>query len=280
MYDADNRLTSQTTSGQTTTFSYDANGSMVERSSPGETLAYAWDTAARLTEITRNGSSQATFAYDGDGNCRSKTSGGQTTTYVNDARGLSQVLQATTGSNVVTYVPGLAQHDASKPTEAAKWGYSLSDWAPPPPRSATAASRRTTRPAWSTSDHSRVDPRCQAAGDVRASARSASSAPSATFVRRPRAPSRSRTIVSNASRPCLSITFRTTTSAASSVGYEPTRFADSASHSWNIILSAVHPTRELGHGTTIALQEKIRIDEQVVVALAAHALAPDKSVTR
>jgi RHS repeat-associated protein len=127
-YDADNRLlTSSIPGGVTTTFSYDANGSMVERAGPGETLAYGWDTAGRLTGITRNGSSQAAFAYDGDGNRRSKTSGSQTTSYVNDARGLSQVLQATTGSSTVSYVPGIGQHDTSKPSETTKWGYSLSD---------------------------------------------------------------------------------------------------------------------------------------------------------
>jgi YD repeat-containing protein len=121
-YDRADRITSAATPSSGTSYTVNAVGNMTVRGS--DTLAY--DQANRLTQTTV-GTITASYAYDGDGNRRSKTSGGQTTTYVNDARGLSQVLQATTGSTVVSYVPGLAQHDSSKPTEAAKWGYTLSD---------------------------------------------------------------------------------------------------------------------------------------------------------
>ena len=62
---------------------------------------------------------QATFTYDGDGNRRTKSSGGQTTTYVNDARGLSQVLQAISTTGTVSYGAG-SQYDSSKPTAGGK----------------------------------------------------------------------------------------------------------------------------------------------------------------
>lgn len=70
-------------------------------------LQVAGRRAGRLTSVSRNSVTQATFAYDGDGNRRSNSNASsQTTTNLNDSRGLSQVLQATTGSNTLTYVPG------------------------------------------------------------------------------------------------------------------------------------------------------------------------------
>lgn len=126
-YDADNRLTSKTSGGQTTTFTYDKNGSLLQSQRPGQTMIYGWDAAGRLTGVIKDVAAQATFAYDGDGVRTSKTSGGQTTTYVNDARGLPQVLQETKGTNTVSYVPGVGQHDPSKPAGAPPWGYTLAD---------------------------------------------------------------------------------------------------------------------------------------------------------
>jgi RHS repeat-associated protein len=66
IYDANDRLTSESTAGSTTAYAYDANGNTIRKEAPGELVEYAYDDAHRLTEL-RKTSGQTTYAYDVDG---------------------------------------------------------------------------------------------------------------------------------------------------------------------------------------------------------------------
>jgi RHS repeat-associated protein len=113
VYDDDNRLLSLTDASGATLFGYDKNGSITSKTVPVVgTTSYSYDAARRLTTVFPASGSQISLAYDGSGARKSKTNGSGTATYVNDTRGLTQVLQETLGTNTITQVPGILQHDA------------------------------------------------------------------------------------------------------------------------------------------------------------------------
>lgn len=97
-----------------------------KKTAEATTTTYAWDGARRLKDVKLNSTVQASFGYDGNGARTSKTAGGQTTSYVNDTRSLTTFLQETKGANILSYVPGLAQHDPAKAGDA-KWAYFHAD---------------------------------------------------------------------------------------------------------------------------------------------------------
>jgi RHS repeat-associated protein len=66
VYDRNDRLTSETTGGETTTYSYDANGNTLTRSKTGQIVEYVYDDANRLAQL-RLGGDRTTYAYDVDG---------------------------------------------------------------------------------------------------------------------------------------------------------------------------------------------------------------------
>ena len=121
-YDARGNRLSQTTLSGTTVYTYnnanrlievdgqsydwDDNGNLIDDG----TRAYGYDTANRLISVT-NGTTTTTFLYNGDGDRVEQTVGSLTTEYVLDPVGLAQVLIASTSSQDVHYVPGLAQYD-------------------------------------------------------------------------------------------------------------------------------------------------------------------------
>ena len=69
-YDANDRLTSETTTVGTATaatlYTYDANGNTVTKTTPSGPIEYVYDDANRLAEM-RQASERTTYAYDADG---------------------------------------------------------------------------------------------------------------------------------------------------------------------------------------------------------------------
>jgi RHS repeat-associated protein len=122
VYDDDNRLKQSTEGANTTNYQYDKNGSMTKKTLSTDNTVYTYDGARRLKDVSLNGTSQASFTYDGNGARTTKSTSSGTTTYVNDTRALTQVLQETKGATMLTYVPGVLQHDSSL-TGNAQWSY-------------------------------------------------------------------------------------------------------------------------------------------------------------
>lgn len=104
VYDANDRLTSESTAGITTTYGYDANGNTTTRSKPGELVEYAYNDANRLAEMRSNGD-RTTYRYDVDGlriaQTRIPASGPTLTTqYVLDTnRDYAQVIEEWTSAS-------------------------------------------------------------------------------------------------------------------------------------------------------------------------------------
>jgi YD repeat-containing protein len=115
-YDADDRLVSELTGGQTTRYTYDGNGD-------GDTLSritdavdqalYEWDAENRLVradDTTPTGTTRVDYGYDAAGNRVSMTRDGRQTLYLLDiALAVPQVLTETDASGTVTasYVRGV-----------------------------------------------------------------------------------------------------------------------------------------------------------------------------
>jgi RHS repeat-associated protein len=86
-YDADSRLQSESTNGQTTVYAYDNNGNTVSvTTSTTQTVAH-WDFQNRLlsADITSSaGNHHISYQYDGEGNRISETTDGQESRYLVD----------------------------------------------------------------------------------------------------------------------------------------------------------------------------------------------------
>ena len=78
-YNADDELTSSTTSGATTTYGYDSRGNETQDG----TRTFAFDLADRMASTTDAGATM-TYSYDGDGNRLSSSDGTSTTNYAWD----------------------------------------------------------------------------------------------------------------------------------------------------------------------------------------------------
>ena len=100
-YNADGKLTSETTADGTTSYGYDADGQLTSVTLPGgRTMTYAYDPSGNRVSVTDNGVATpytvnnlneytsvggTTYGYDADGNLTSSTANGVTTTYTYDA---------------------------------------------------------------------------------------------------------------------------------------------------------------------------------------------------
>src|SRR5262249_25773012 len=68
VYDADDRLLTETLGGQVTGYTYDANGNTLTKDGPTGNVAYTWDAESRLVGVDTdgNGSIDVTNRYDAD----------------------------------------------------------------------------------------------------------------------------------------------------------------------------------------------------------------------
>jgi RHS repeat-associated protein len=114
VYDANDRLQTETLSGAVTDYSYDNNGNLLSRvSGPTDTASYSWDFENRLVgaDVTdTSGTQHVTYQYDPDGNRVAQTVGGAVTRFLVDTnRPLAQVLEEYTAGGAVqtAYVYGL-----------------------------------------------------------------------------------------------------------------------------------------------------------------------------
>ncbi|MBY0276502.1 FG-GAP-like repeat-containing protein [Candidatus Binatia bacterium] len=111
VYDADDRLLSETTGAATTAYVYDDDGNLISRTVGASTETYEYDARSRLVGASVQGGANPgplTYTYDADGVRTSATAGGVTTTYLVDKnREHAQVLVETTGATVATYTYGL-----------------------------------------------------------------------------------------------------------------------------------------------------------------------------
>ena len=97
VYDANNRLSSQTTNAKVTTFTYDNNGSTLSANDGTNSVVYQWidDGENRLisvTSMTAGVSSWTQYVYDASGNRVASITDGVRTNYLLDPRGNAQVL--------------------------------------------------------------------------------------------------------------------------------------------------------------------------------------------
>jgi RHS repeat-associated protein len=119
VYDANDRLLSETTGAAVTTYAYDANGNLRSRVAPTATDAYDYDAENRMVAASVQSGAHpgpVTFGYDADGMRTQATSGGATTTYLTDKSGaLALVVAETTGAASVGYTYG---HDLISQTRA------------------------------------------------------------------------------------------------------------------------------------------------------------------
>ncbi len=107
VYDANDRLVSETTAGSTKTSTYDNNGNLLQVQSPDQLTTYTWDTENHLL-AANTGTHQLQYQYNADGVRVAATVDGQETRYLVDAnRPYAQVLEEynATGTQV-SYVYG------------------------------------------------------------------------------------------------------------------------------------------------------------------------------
>lgn len=99
-YNVANQMTTmQIGSNPLINFTFDDNGNLTDDGA----MTYSYDHANRLTTVN-NGSYNTHFAYDGAGDRYQQTVGGTATAYLLDMQpGLSVVLQATTGTETLSY---------------------------------------------------------------------------------------------------------------------------------------------------------------------------------
>ena len=110
VYDANDRLLTETSSSGAITSTYDDNGNLETRDDGTNIDAYAYDAENRLVSASiQRGTTPGlvSYAYDADGIRTSRTAGGQTTTFLVDKnREHAQVVVEETGGDVTTYTHG------------------------------------------------------------------------------------------------------------------------------------------------------------------------------
>ena len=86
VYDAQDRLTSETLGGQATVYSYDKNGNTLSRVGPTGSVFYTWDFDNRLVaaDTDGDGTIDETNVYDATAIRVSQTVGGQETRFLID----------------------------------------------------------------------------------------------------------------------------------------------------------------------------------------------------
>ena len=144
-YDANSNRVSMDKDGEVTTYEYNELNQLVRAGD----VEYTWDNAGNLVSQTttsgvivatytydsynrmvtasvnsNNGTLEQSYTYDYLGNRTSKTTDGVTTYYVTDlSSGYSQVLKATTGSDVIYYTRGFELISRNEGTEASYYLY-------------------------------------------------------------------------------------------------------------------------------------------------------------
>ena len=112
-YDANGRLLTQTTNGQTTTYTYDADGNTLSEVGPAGTTTYTWNDQGLMSGAVVTNSSgtttRVTYQYDANGNLSSRSQDGAVVNYLTATiNGVSQVVEEyqSDGTVVASYVYG------------------------------------------------------------------------------------------------------------------------------------------------------------------------------
>jgi RHS repeat-associated protein len=114
VYDANDRLLTETSNGQVTNYTYDSNGNTLSEQDSNETTTYNWNDEKRLTQAIVKDSSgnllhQMGYRYDSNGIRIATTTDGQRTFYlIDNSQAYAQVLEEydNTGATQVLYIYG------------------------------------------------------------------------------------------------------------------------------------------------------------------------------
>ncbi len=108
VYDANDRLMTETKGSEVTSYIYDSNGNTESKTKGTDITLYDWDDRGRLVAVQNPNSDAVSYEYNENGNRVSSTINGVKTSYLLDSnRDYAQVLQEYTNSGVqVSYVYG------------------------------------------------------------------------------------------------------------------------------------------------------------------------------